>query len=215
MGVANALRRDLPEPPSRVAKLPVDGRGYPVPWFVAWIDGTPDFRVVGERKVVDAVMFGQCWICGEKLGRHVAYVVGPMCAVNRVSSEPPSHRDCAVYAARACPFLVRPHMRRREAGLPTEAVEPPGVMLRRNPGVALVWVTKTVRFRRGVGLFDIGEPTETLWFAEGRPATRNEVVDSIDSGMPSLLDLAKAQSPRAVTELAKMAMAAHRLVPAR
>jgi len=31
--------------------LPIDpDRGYPVPWFVAWVNGKPDFRVIGVGK---------------------------------------------------------------------------------------------------------------------------------------------------------------------
>lgn len=29
----------LPPIPDAIAKLPRDERGYPVPWFVPWIDG--------------------------------------------------------------------------------------------------------------------------------------------------------------------------------
>jgi hypothetical protein len=35
-------------------------------------------------------------------------------------------------------------------------------------------------------LFRIGEPTSVAWYAEGRPATRKEVLVSIDSGLPLL-----------------------------
>ncbi|NUP42359.1 MAG: hypothetical protein HOY76_36340, partial [Streptomyces sp.] len=136
-----------------------------------------------------------CWICGGSLinrtlgaaATQYAYVVGPMCAINRTSAEPPAHRDCAIYAATACPFLTTPGMRRRENNLPSGAAEPDGVMIRRNPGVALVWVTNDWRMIPGYRLFHLGEPAETLWFAEGRAATRDEALASIDSGVPLLL----------------------------
>ena len=35
--MATELRPDLPPLPGRIAKLPVY-RGYPVPWFVTWMD---------------------------------------------------------------------------------------------------------------------------------------------------------------------------------
>lgn len=200
------MRPELPTMPPRIARLPVDPkRGYPVPWFVAWIDGVPDFRVIAPRKREDAVERRVCWLCGEPLGAYKAFVIGPMCAINRTSSEPPCHRDCAIFAAQACPFLVRPHMSRRMSGLPDEAREADGVGLVRNPGVALVWVTRSYgifRDGRGGWLIEVGEPTDTLWFAEGRTATRSEVVASIDSGYPLLLEVAEAQGPDAVTALA-------------
>ncbi len=128
------VRAGLPPLPLRITTLPVDERGFPVPRFVAWIDGKPDFRVVDPRQRARAVRLNRCWICGEAFGAHKAFVVGPMCVVNRVSSEPPSHRECAVFAAQACPFLTLPRARRRDANLPATG-EPPGVMLTRNPGV--------------------------------------------------------------------------------
>ena len=103
-------------------------RGYPVPWFVAWLDddgkpaecgaGTPDFRIILEGAAMTAHRFNLCWLCGQRLGSHNAFVVGPVCAVNRTSAEPPMHLDCATWSVQGCPFLTRPHMHRREAGLP-------------------------------------------------------------------------------------------------
>jgi hypothetical protein len=141
-----------------------------VPWFVAWIDGVPDFRVIAPGKIAEAHNHRKCWICGEKVGKYLASVIGPMCAINRVASEPPSHRECAEFAAKACPFLTRPKMRRNERDLPQERCDPAGQHIPRNPGVALIWITKSYRpFHAGNGvLFEVGEPMETLWFAEGR-----------------------------------------------
>src|SRR5258708_1131539 len=115
------------EVPSRIAVLPKDQRGYHVPWFVAWIDGVPDFRVIGGGKLPHAVREKLCWVCGQPLGGFMAFMIGPMCAVNRISSEPPSHRECAVYSARVCPFLSNPEMKRRETNLPPARVEAAGI----------------------------------------------------------------------------------------
>lgn len=185
----------LPAAPPRIARLPRNRVGYPVPWFVATVDGEPDFRVVGTGKMNGAITFRCCWICGGSLinrtlgpaATQYAYVVGPMCAVNRTSAEPPAHRDCAIYAATACPFLTTPGMRRRDNNLPADASQPDGVMIRRNPGVALVWVTNDWRMIPGYRLFHLGDPVETRWLTEGRDATREEVLASIDSGLPLLL----------------------------
>lgn len=186
----------LPTPPPRIARLPRNKVGYPVPWFVATVDGEPDFRVVGHGKMNGAITFRCCWICGGALinrtlgpaATQYAFVVGPMCAVNRTSAEPPAHRDCAIYAATACPFLTTPGMRRRDSNLPADTSEPDGVMIRRNPGVALVWVTNDWRMIPGYRLFHLTDPVETLWFTHGRAATRDEVLASIHSGMPLLWD---------------------------
>jgi hypothetical protein len=207
--------RDVPMP-DRVAGLPRDRRGVPVPWFVAWVDGEPEFRVMDPAKLRRALHESRCWVCGGRLGALRAYVIGPMCAINRTSAEPPSHRACAEYSARACPFLTTPGRRRRERGLPEDLVEGAGIALKRNPGVAGVWVTRgtqTKSDRAGGLLFAIGEPVLVLWFAEGRRATRAEVLESIASGLPALQEVADAQGPRAMRALERMTKAALKFLP--
>lgn len=193
------MTRTLPVPPARIDGLPRNAVGYPVPWFVATVDGQPDFRVIGEGKMDGAITLRLCWVCGGSLinrtlgpaATQYAYVSGPMCTVNRTSAEPPAHRACAIYAATACPFLTTPTMRRRSNNLPVTAIAPDGVMISRNPGVTAVWVTNTWRMMDGFQLFAISEPVEVLWFAEGRSATRAEVLESIRTGMPLLADEAR------------------------
>ena len=196
------LRKDLPELPRRMRGLPVDARGYPVPWFVEWIDGIPDFRIVKRDAVTDAIRFKKCWICGDRMGRFGAFVIGPMCTVNRLSSEPPSHRECAEFAAKACPFLVRPGAKRREANMTRQKKEAPGNMLLHNPGVAAVWISdrwKPFRVEDGI-LFDVGQPTEIHWYREGRAATTREILAGIDSGLPALMELAEKEGKRSVQQ---------------
>jgi hypothetical protein len=200
------LRPDLPPLPSRIKTLPVDHRGYPVPWFVQWFhaDGSacelppnhaldhPDFRVVDSRKKNLAVRLRLCWICGGNLGSNLAFAIGPMCAINRISSEPPSHRDCAQFAAMACPFLTKPQVERRMENLPADYRDAPGIMSLRNPGVTLLWITHSYSLlKTGPGrddyLFKVGHAMETLWFCQGRAATRAEVDASIAGGLPELM----------------------------
>lgn len=193
--ILTPLRPGLPPLPDRMRSLPTDARGYPVPWFVAWVDGVPDFRTADARKQYRCVTEHRCWLCGERLGSYLAFVIGPMCAVNRISSEPPSHRACAEFAVQACPFLVRPAAQRREANLPTEAIPAAGHTIARNPGVALVWITRgyTVVEAPGGVLFHVGEPVEVHAWAEGRAATPEEVHESVRTGLPSLQALALAE----------------------
>lgn len=220
-------RPELPDPPARVEALRVDHRGYPVPWFVAWMDGqmevpvgqgVPDFRVIGSGRIHDAIRRKRCWICGQSLGRNLAYVVGPMCAVNRVNSEPPSHLECALYAAVACPFLSRPHMVRRENDIPEDAEEPAGYGIKRNPGVAVVWVTRDavrpfpVDDEGGI-LFHIGDAHTIFWVAEGRPATREEVMASLQGGLPALMKAAVEQSEGAVKQLEQQVARTLEIIP--
>jgi len=187
--------------PPHIAALDRDHHGRPIPWFVHRDDaGVPDFRVARRDALADAILQSRCWVCGAHRGVHGSFVIGPMCAVNRISAEPPAHEDCAIYSARACPFLSTPSMGRRETGLPEDRTAPAGTMELRNPGVTLVWTSKTwepFKIDSGV-LFDIGDPDTTRWFAHGRYATREEVVASLDSGMPLLLADVEGEGQRAV-----------------
>jgi hypothetical protein len=182
----NAIRHlKLPE---RMRGLPIESRGYPVPFFVGYVDGKPDFRTMDGRKFDLACEKKLCWMCGQRLGAHFTFAIGPMCAINRVISEPPSHRSCVEYGVRACPFLTNPRMRRNEKNLAGGTVA--GEHLDRNPGVTLLWTTHHyIMFWAGNGwLFRLGEPTRLQWFAEGRAATREEILASIDGGLPTLID---------------------------
>jgi hypothetical protein len=187
-----------PTPPPRVARLPRDQHGRPVPWFVATIDGVPDFRIVAQGKVAEALRFHRCFICGEDLGRWLTFAVGPMCTINRTAPEPPAHKDCAVYAVQACPFLTRPGMRRRAAGLPEGlAVDThaPGATMAHNPGVTALWTTREQEAfsdDKGGVLLRMGDPNEVLWFAEGRPATRAEALESLEEERETLRSVAAA-----------------------
>lgn len=189
---------DVIDVPARVRNLPVDPiRKFPVPWFVCWIDGKPEFRVADQQKLITAIKEKRCWVCGEPLGRNMTFVAGSMCGLSKTSAEPPCHTDCARYSARACPFLTRPNMERREGGLDAiGAVPPDGHMIRRNPGVTLLWTTRSYALfgdGRGGILFRMGDPTGLEWFAEGRAATRAEVAESVRTGLPILEEMAKSQ----------------------
>jgi hypothetical protein len=202
--------------PPRLRALPVDERGYPVPKFVAWVDGKPDFRVVDNRYRVKATRQRLCWLCGGILGRHLAFVIGPMCAVNRISSEPPSHLECARFSVQACPFLTQPKRVRDKRDLPEDHEKPAGFMIERNPGVSLIWVTSQYRLMKEGGgvLFQIGEPTSTEWWTRGRTATREEVMESMATGLPALRDMATEEGPAAVQALEKQIARGLALVPA-
>ena len=205
----NELRKGLPDLPARMRALPVDERGYPVPYFVAWVNGKPDHRIMDSAKLPRAVNLGLCWMCGQQLGKFKSFCIGPMCSITRTISEPPSHLECLQFAARACPWMTRPNAKRREANMPAEVVEPAGDGIRRNPGAVCIWTTLRFRPWRPPGggvLFQLGDPEHTEWYAEGRPATRAEVDESIRTGLhllrgPAEQEDAANPSAGAVVEL--------------
>lgn len=205
--------------PDRIKRLPVDHRGFPVPKFVAWPNGQADHRVMNADRLAPSVKDRRCWICGDKLGRYYCSVIGCMCAVNRVISEPPSHLECAEFSVKACPFLARPHAHRRDTNMPEGHKEPAGFHLARNPGVACLWVSKQYpkpfqAYSGGVGiLFSLGDPVETIWYREGRLATRREVIEAIEEGLPNLEALARDEGHGAVEALAGQLQAAWKFLP--
>ena len=136
----------------------------------------------------------RCWLWGEPLGVRRTFVIGPMCVVHTNTAEPPCHNDCALYSARACPFLTMPRMRRNEKDMP-EGHSVAGIAIKRNPGVVVLWTTRNYRRRRdpnGMGLlFDLELlPERVEFFAEGRSATRKEIMESMNTGMPILRGMA-------------------------
>ena len=207
----------FPDAPPQIAALKLDERGFPVPWFVPWIDGKPEFRAIDPRAPGYAHRNGICWICGKPFrGAARAFTIGPMCAVNRVAPEPPEHLECARFAVVACPFLSRPMAKRRSTDdLPHQA--PAGNMIERNPGVALIWLTRSYRAEKqpeGGLLFRVGSPISCEWFAEGRTATRAEVLESITTGVPILALMAYEEGQEAVEMLVRQTERAMRLIPA-
>ncbi len=189
------MRPELEPLPPYMADLPLDSRGYPVPWFVQWLPDEsgklyPEFRAMSPEKWLQAVKHSRCWVCGKQLGSYLSFVIGPMCGITRTTSEPPCHRTCAEWSARNCPFLSRPHMVRRDMDYPD--IQPgPGISLQRNPGATIVWTTRSYRvFNDGKGapLIEVGEPTSLSLWSEGRPGARAEIDASIKSGLPLLLE---------------------------
>lgn len=210
------MTHDISNMPERIARLPRDHRGFPIPFFVHYENGVPDFRVIGEGKRGECFNKKLCWLCGDKLGVYKAFVIGPMCVVNGVSSEPPSHLECAQYAVRACPFLANPRMRRNEKDMPETAHEADGIMIKRNPGVTAIWVTKKYGLQplhEGGYLFYIGQCHETHWYKEGRSATVDEIKEAIRGGLPALQALAEQDGPESCKALQEGLQQVERSLP--
>lgn len=99
------------ETPDRIARLPKDKRGYPIPWSVLLADdGTPFFTVNDTRKNYRALLHALCPICGERLGRWRWFVGGPRSAFdeNGWYADLPGHHECMQFALAVCPYLAMP-----------------------------------------------------------------------------------------------------------
>lgn len=205
--------------PQRIVRLPRNEAGYPIPWFVHVdpLTGKADFRVIGEGKIAKAYNQKLCWICGDHMGKFKTFVIGPMCAVNRISSEPPSHLECAKFAAEICPFLSNPKKEYRETNLPEGHQEAVGIPIKRNPGVTLLWTTlefRPMKVERGY-LFQLGHPTAIDWMALGKMADRLQVLEALNAGFPVLTALAMKEGPEAMKELNFQFQQAMKLIPLR
>lgn len=186
--------------PDRIKALPVDDRGYPVPWFVDWLDGKPEFRAMDLKKWVDAVKRRLCWVCGQPLGINLCFVAGPMCGINRTSAEPPSHYECGKWSAINCPFLANPKTVRREDDLlnaQNMREYGAGLALTRNPGVTMLWITRNYDVfpdgKKGY-LIQMGQPDRVEWYANGKTATRAEIIESVETGLPALEAVARTEA---------------------
>jgi ferredoxin len=200
--------------PDKMRRRPLDARGYPVPWFVAWIAGKPDFRIVDPNKFRLAVDKRRCWLCGGPIGKFATFVLGPMCMVNRISAEPPSHMECAKFAVRGCPFLTIPTAQYRDAVLPADARANPG-MLTHNPEVSALWTCsewQTVAAVDADGsrgtLVEFGDAKTVSYWREGREATPREVRGAFNNGLTKLQNAAAAEGGTAPARLARLVDAA-------
>lgn len=197
--------------PRQMKRLPFDERtGFHVPWFVAWMEqanGTmaPDFRVIREAGREDAYQHGLCWVCGKPLGDMRAWAIGPMCGINRVTSEPASHGACARYAVKVCPFMITPARKRNYKALPDDLHEPDGLHVPGNPGAYLLWYSRTceqlIRLADGGFLFGLPEPEKTEWYARGAIIDEKEAFEPFTNGARRLIEIVAAeQDPVAVIE---------------
>ena len=106
----------MTEFPPRIARLPRDKRGYPIPWNVLrGVDDTPIFTVNDDRRHFQAMREGLCPICGERLGRWKWFVGGPRSAFdpNGWYLDLPGHHECERFALAVCPYLAMPQYLKR------------------------------------------------------------------------------------------------------
>lgn len=195
MNTNHQYRPGLPPLPAYMRDLALSDRGYPVPYFVTVRDGTPDFQLADSAKWVRCVEQGRCWICGKPLGAFKVFAIGPMAGINRISAEPPSHLDCAEYAVAACPFLLYPKAKRRAIDDAVPNMPAPGVAEEHNPGMTLLWATKSYHTDTPTrpSVLRLGEPTTVRWFSEGRPASRELAIAAADDAYRRLSDMCGSQ----------------------
>lgn len=188
----NALRRNLPPLPDHMKGLPIDDRGYPIPFFVQWVHGKPDFRLLDKEKFIRAVKSKLCSVCGKPLGRFKSFVGGPMNVLQKISGEPPLHHDCAIFSVRACPFLLLPLSRRRKSNMPDDVLdinaigEDGDLFVEENPGISSVWTCTRFYISATGRTFNLVDVHSLEWFIEGREATQEEIEAALIAGRDRL-----------------------------
>lgn len=101
--------------PKQLAHLKIDSRGYPIPYFVSWIDGKPEFRFLEQDRLDMILERKVCHICGKKLPQDFFYfIAGPWGLHNKISTDAPMHRLCAEFSLVACPHLYLQKAERRD-----------------------------------------------------------------------------------------------------
>jgi hypothetical protein len=117
--------------PDRIARLPKDKRGYPIPWNVLrGVDDTPIFTVNDSEKHLEAIFKNLCPICGEPLGRWKWFTGGIRSAFdpNGAYYDLPGHHECEQFALSTCPYLALPQYLGR-IDVPDPSKVPEGTLL--------------------------------------------------------------------------------------
>ncbi|MGW7412770.1 hypothetical protein [Streptomyces sp. NPDC054863] len=112
---------DLPVVPGRVAGLPRDVRGYPVPAENGWVRGKPQLALQDFRRAGTLWAGACCAICGLPMNGETPYrlfaddEVGPTLQDDAcIRDDGPGHRECMLFSGAVCPFFVSPASRRTQ-----------------------------------------------------------------------------------------------------
>jgi len=107
------------EIPERMKHLPLDDRGYPIPYFVPIVNGLPDFRFQDARKKEACRKFMKCSVCGGRLlDKDFWFIQGPNGLQNSIGSDEAMHEECAKFSIAHCPHLLYEKSDRRTSDVP-------------------------------------------------------------------------------------------------
>lgn len=120
------------EVPWRLRVRPKDARGYPIP-FIVFVDakGQPHFQINDAIKLARCIREDRCPLCGQELGRLRVFIGGVGAAFHEHGAylDPPTHRECASYALKVCPYLAAPRYGRRLDGRTLSDASEPMVLI--------------------------------------------------------------------------------------
>jgi len=99
------------EVPARMAHLPRDARGYPVPVVVKRDESGRPLFIVNDAEVIQRCIKRKlCSICGARMVREFWFAGGPGSAFDPrgMYLDPPMHHECLTFALQTCPYLASP-----------------------------------------------------------------------------------------------------------
>lgn len=140
--------------PDTMRALPRDAAGKILPYFLGKGEG------IDPAKWSDCVRFNRCWLCGTPMGSYKVFILGAAAVVNRISGDPPAHRDCARFLVQAQPEV-----------------------LVAQPELMFLWTTKTYSLMRWnkSRLLEVGPTMDVSCWLNGRPATRAELDAALET----------------------------------
>lgn len=154
-----AVRVEIPDGlapmPVRLARRGVDAEGWPVPFYS---NGVANHAVDMERLRV-CCEDRRCGMCGDPLGKHVAFALSAKAALLSLTTLPGMHREC-------CEWLVS----------------------RRLPEVFVVWCVEGAgKWRKHGARVIVSAPEEVAWYFDGAAAPRSVVVAALNAALGELV----------------------------
>lgn len=150
--------------PDRMAQLPRDARGLPLPYMTG---DTGDFRIIDRERWEEIVTRRLCGICAQELDYWIAFVGSQGNVDTRVFLDPGMHVECARYSIEACPFLSLPHARRSGRALPADGRVYTAPPVRERPPRMALYLTRgfEITVHPGVGRAILAAaPKSVEWF---------------------------------------------------
>lgn len=144
---------DWTKMPPKIAALPRDARGYPIPYIVLRdADGNAILGANDYVRVVKSIRDRLCHVCGQPLGKTVWLVGGPASALangdHGAWGDGPLHDVCMRYAMAVCPYLAHRTVKPMAEITERRATEAGATMLPDIPGIGgmpVVFVAVAVR----------------------------------------------------------------------
>lgn len=173
--------------------------GFYVPYFVTWYKdrrqvhesvagAEPSFPTIDKTREALCRRRRYCWICGRQMGTFKCFVMGPLAALQRISSEPPSHRECAVYAVQVCPFMIGGYDMVDAPDTINDDQQVFEEMSTKNEQLNVIWVCHDYTLQpadpsRGLFIYQMGQPSDVLLYHRGRPATLAQAVERVTNAI--------------------------------